>query len=105
MLPPRWKIIQALKRAISGVELTDKMRRQAERFGAEIYDEEIIAIGMEGLCKIIETHNEKHRAKSLSLHWSSSRLLNTPGEEKFTEEEYPIVLPVMVPFIGVRWLL
>ncbi len=71
--------------AISGVELTDKMRRQAERFGAEFYDEEIIAIGMEGLCKIIETHNEKHRAKSLIICTGAHpRLLNTPGEEKFT---------------------
>jgi len=71
--------------SISGIELTDKMRKQAERFGAEFFDEEIIALGMEGLCKIVETHSDKHRAKTIIIATGAHpRLLNTPGEEKFT---------------------
>ncbi len=40
---------------LSGFELTNKMRMQAERFGAKFIDQEITAIGLEGLCKVIET--------------------------------------------------
>ncbi len=70
---------------ISGIELTDKMRKQAERFGTNFIDEEITAIGMEGLCKIIETHGGKYRAKSIILCTGAHpRRLNVPGEEAYT---------------------
>jgi len=70
---------------ISGVELTDKMRQQAERFGAEFHDEEITAVGMEGLCKVIETPSGRYRAKALIICTGAHpRLLNVPGEEALT---------------------
>ncbi|MBW6513384.1 MAG: thioredoxin-disulfide reductase [Candidatus Syntrophosphaera sp.] len=70
---------------ISGFELTDKMKQQAERFQAHFIDEEVTAIGMEGLCKIVETTQNKYRAKSLIFCTGAHpRLLNVPGEEHFT---------------------
>lgn len=70
---------------LSGFDLTDKMRKQAERFGAVFIDEEIIAIGMEGLCKVIETSENKYRAKSLIICTGAHpRRLNVPGEERLT---------------------
>ncbi|MDZ4122410.1 MAG: thioredoxin-disulfide reductase [Candidatus Cloacimonadaceae bacterium] len=70
---------------ISGVELTEKMRLQALRFGTEFFDEEITAVGMEGLCKIIETSAGRFRAKSIIVCTGAHpRLLNVPGEEALT---------------------
>lgn len=70
---------------VSGYDLTDKMKQQAERFKAEFIDEEVIAIGMEGLCKIVETTQNKYRAKSLIFCTGAHpRLLNVPGEEHYT---------------------
>ncbi len=70
---------------LSGFDLTDNMRRQAERFQARFIDEEVTAIGMEGLCKIIETPEKSYRAKALIVCTGAHpRLLNVPGEERFT---------------------
>ncbi len=70
--------------SITGFDLTDKMRRQAERFKAEFFDEEVTAMGIEGLCKIIETPYNKFRAKSVIVCTGAHpRLLNVPGEEHF----------------------
>jgi len=71
--------------SISGYDLTDKMKQQAERFGAELIEEEIKAIGLEGLCKIVETTDNKYRAKSIIFCTGAHpRLLNVPGEVKLT---------------------
>jgi len=70
---------------LSGFELTNKMRLQAERFGTFFIDEEITALGMEGLCKVIETSEGKYRAKSVIICTGAHpRRLNVPGEERFT---------------------
>ncbi|MDD3282803.1 MAG: FAD-dependent oxidoreductase, partial [Candidatus Cloacimonetes bacterium] len=69
----------------SGFELTAKMHAQAERFGARFIEEEIIALGMEGLCKVIETDSAKYRAKSVIICTGAHpRRLNVPGEEHLT---------------------
>lgn len=71
--------------AISGYELTSKMHQQAERFGAEFIEEEITAIGMEGLCKVIEASQNCYRAKSVIICTGAHpRRLNVPGEERLT---------------------
>jgi thioredoxin reductase (NADPH) len=70
---------------LSGFELTNKMRMQAERFGAKFIDQEITAIGLEGLCKVIETSEGKYRAKSVIICTGAHpRRLNVPGEERLT---------------------
>jgi thioredoxin reductase (NADPH) len=70
---------------LSGFDLTERMRRQAERFKAEFIDEEVTALGLEGLCKIIETPYNQYRAKAVVICTGAHpRLLNVPGEERFT---------------------
>ncbi|MDD3235403.1 MAG: thioredoxin-disulfide reductase [Candidatus Cloacimonetes bacterium] len=70
--------------SLSGYELTEKMRLQAERFGTVFHDEEITAMGLEGLCKIIQTNEKTYRAKSVIICTGAHpRLLNVPGEEPF----------------------
>jgi len=71
--------------SLSGFELTAKMHAQAERFGARFIEEEITAMGMEGLCKVIETDSGKYRAKSVIICTGAHpRRLNIPGEERLT---------------------
>lgn len=73
------------EKPLSGFELTSKMQAQAERFGANIIEEEIIALGMEGLCKVIETDSGKYRTKSVIICTGAHpRRLNVPGEERLT---------------------
>ncbi len=70
---------------ISGIELTEKMRLQALKFGVEFREEEITAIGLEGICKILETTQGKYRAKSvIYCAGAHPRKLNIPGEERLT---------------------
>ena len=70
--------------ALSGYELTERMHRQAEHFGTEFKDEEVTALGMEGLCKIVETTDNKYRARAV-IFWTGAypRRLNVSVEEKF----------------------
>lgn len=71
--------------SIEGFELTERMRQQAERFQAQFLDEEVTAIGMEGLCKIVETRENTYRTKALIVCTGAyPRRLNVPGEERFT---------------------
>ena len=71
---------------LTGFELAEKMHTQAERFGAEFFDDEVTALGMEGLCKIVETSDgTKHRAKAVIFCTGAHpRRLNVPGEEQYT---------------------
>ncbi len=71
--------------SISGFEIADKMKTQAEKFNAEILQEDVTAIGIEGLCKIIETDKAKYRVKSVIFAAGAHpRKLAVPGEEKLT---------------------
>ena len=70
---------------LSGFELIDQMKKQAERFEATFREEEVQAIGLEGLCKIIETDSGKYRCKSIIYAAGAHpRKLNVPGEERLT---------------------
>lgn len=89
---------------ISGFELTDKMRQQAERFQAHIIDEEVTAIGLEGLCKIVETQENKYRAKALIVCTGAHpRLLNVPGKSVSPAAAYPTVLPATARSTETKW--
>lgn len=70
---------------ISGFELIEKMKNQATKFGTEIKEEEVKAIGLEGICKLIETNKAHYRAKSIIYcAGAHPRKLNVPGEKKLT---------------------
>jgi thioredoxin reductase (NADPH) len=68
---------------ISGYKLIEQMRLQTEHFGVEIIEQEITAVALDGLCKIIETESGEYRAKAIILCTGAHpRRLNIPGEER-----------------------
>ncbi len=70
---------------VSGFDIIEKMQKQAEKFDAEIKIEEVKAIGLEGLCKIIETNKGIYKVKSVIIaSGAHPRKLAIPGEEKYT---------------------
>ncbi|RLC58740.1 MAG: thioredoxin-disulfide reductase [Candidatus Cloacimonadota bacterium] len=70
---------------VTGFDIIEKMQQQAERFGTDIKLEEVKAIGLEGLCKIIETSNGTYKVQSVIMATGAHpRKLAVPGEEKFT---------------------
>ena len=71
--------------AIGGFELTEQMRKQALRFEADFIDDEVTAVGLEGKCKIIGTHDHEYRAKTVIFcSGAFPRRMNVPGEERLT---------------------
>ena len=71
-------------KTLSGIELMDEMKKHADKFGTETCQEEVKGIGMQGLCKIIETDKKIYHAKTLIIATGAHpRKLNVPGEDKF----------------------
>ncbi len=70
---------------VSGYHIVEKIKKQVQRFNAEIKMEEVSAISPEGLCKIIETDENTYRAKTvIYCAGAYPRKLAVPGEQKFT---------------------
>ncbi len=68
---------------VSGYKLIEQMQLQAEKFGVEIIEKEIMAVAMDGLCKIIETESGIYEAKAIILCTGAHpRRLKIPGEER-----------------------
>lgn len=68
-----------------GYELMDKMRLQTLKFDAIIREESVQGITFEGLHKTIKTEENSYQVKSIILATGAHpRILNVPGEEKFT---------------------
>ncbi len=69
---------------LSGFELMDAMKKHADKFGTELCEEEVKGIGLQGLCKIIETSKKIYHAKTLIIATGAHpRKLNVPGEDKY----------------------
>lgn len=70
---------------VTGFDIIEKMQQQAEKFNTDIKLEEVKAIGLEGLCKIIETTKGTYKVQSVIIATGAHpRKLAVPGEEKFT---------------------
>ena len=70
---------------MSGFDLIDKMKKQADKFNAHFIDENVTAVGLEGFCKIVETSNNTYRVKSVIIATGAHpRKLAVPGEERLT---------------------
>jgi thioredoxin reductase (NADPH) len=68
---------------IQGPELMDQMRRQAERFGAELRPEDVDALDLAGEVKTVTVDGETHRARTVILAMGAApRYVGVPGEEK-----------------------
>ena len=68
---------------IQGPELMQEMRKQAERFGAEIIDEDVDSVDFEHLPFKLVTDGKVHTAKSVIVATgSSAKWLGLPSEER-----------------------
>ena len=69
--------------AIMGPELMDSMRKQAERFGAELLSDDVIAVDLTADPKVVKTDTETYLAQAVIIA-SGSRYkeLGVPGEKE-----------------------
>ena len=68
---------------VDGFYLAEKMKKQAERFGAESKSEEVISVDLKRNPKVIETKTQTYYAKSVVIATgASARKLGLPGEEE-----------------------
>jgi thioredoxin reductase (NADPH) len=71
--------------AIMGPELMDAMRKQAERFGAELVPDDVVAVDLTATPKVVRTETETYLAKAVIIA-SGSRYkeLDVPGEKQLS---------------------
>jgi thioredoxin reductase (NADPH) len=71
---------------VMGPDLMDKMRAQAERFGAILVEEDAISVDLEGPVKtIVDSNDATYHAKAVILAMGSAyRKLGIPDEERLS---------------------
>jgi thioredoxin reductase (NADPH) len=70
---------------ITGPELMDSMRKQAERFGAEIISDDATEVDLTGAVKRVVVGGEEHLARTVILATGSAyRELGLPGEKRLS---------------------
>ncbi|MFE9251266.1 thioredoxin-disulfide reductase [Streptomyces sp. NPDC007088] len=71
---------------VLGPDLMDRMREQAERFGAEILDDDVTAVDLTGDVKTVtDTTGAVHRARAVIVATGSQhRKLHLPGEDELS---------------------
>ena len=71
--------------SVSGSELMDKFRAQAEKFGAEIVSDIVSSVDFSGKPLIVETGVTEYHCERVIIAAGSSHLpLNVPGEKEYT---------------------
>jgi thioredoxin reductase (NADPH) len=69
--------------AIMGPELMDSMRKQAERFGAELVPDDVIEVDLAATPKVVRTDSETYLATAVIIATGSRyKELGVPGEKK-----------------------
>ncbi len=67
---------------IMGPELMDSMRKQAERFGAELVPDDVVAVDLTANPKVVKTDSETYLAKAVIIATGSRyKELGVPGEK------------------------
>ncbi|MDA2811198.1 thioredoxin-disulfide reductase [Nocardiopsis sp. RSe5-2] len=70
---------------IMGPDLMDNMRKQAERFGAELVADDVTEVDLAADPKVVKVGDETHLAKSVIIATGSGyRELGVPGEKEFS---------------------
>jgi thioredoxin reductase (NADPH) len=70
---------------IMGPELMDLMRKQAERFGAELVADDVIEVDLTADPKVVKTDGETHLARAVIIATGSAhRDLGVPGEKELS---------------------
>ncbi|HWC80166.1 MAG TPA: thioredoxin-disulfide reductase [Pseudonocardiaceae bacterium] len=68
---------------IMGPELMDQMRKQAERFGAELKSEDVESVELGGDVKYVTANGVRYAARAVILAMgAAARYLHVPGEQK-----------------------
>ncbi|HET6910999.1 MAG TPA: thioredoxin-disulfide reductase [Mycobacteriales bacterium] len=68
---------------IQGPDLMDHMRKQAERFGAELISDDATALHLAGDIKTVEVGGQTYRARTVILAMGSAyRMLGLPNEDR-----------------------
>ena len=71
--------------AVMGPELMDGMRKQAERFGAELVSDDVVAVDLKASPKVVQTETETYHAKAVIIATGSKyRELDVPGEKQLS---------------------
>jgi thioredoxin reductase (NADPH) len=67
---------------IMGPELMDSLRKQAERFGAELVSDDVIEVDLNASPKVVKTETETYLARSVIIATGSRyKELGVPGEK------------------------
>jgi len=70
--------------AITGTELMENMKQQAQGFGVQILTKEIVSVDFKSKVKSISTKDEEFKATSIIIATGTQPVkLEIPGEEKF----------------------
>ena len=70
---------------VSGIDLTQFMHQQAEKFGLETVNADVTGIKVEGERRLVETSGGGYAAKAVIIAAGSERQkLGVPGEEEYT---------------------
>ena len=70
---------------VMGPDLMDNMRKQAERFGAELVADDVTEVDLAADPKVVKVGDETHLAKSVIIATGSGyRELGVPGEKEFS---------------------
>lgn len=70
---------------ISGIELADRLEKQARKFGLKIVNETVRSLKLSGNLKIIETEKNRYETKAVIIATGSKhRMLNVPGERELS---------------------
>ncbi len=70
---------------ILGPDLMDGLRKQAERFGAELVTDDVVAVDLAATPKVVKTHTDVFYAKSVIIATGSKyRELGVPGEKELS---------------------
>jgi thioredoxin reductase (NADPH) len=70
---------------IIGPELMDSMRKQAERFGAELVSDDVVAVDLTAQPKVVRTETETFLAKAVIIATGSKyKELDVPGEKQLS---------------------
>jgi len=68
---------------IIGPELMDALRKQAERFGAELVPDDVVAVDLKAQPKVVKTETDTHLAKAVIIATGSKyKELGVPGEKE-----------------------
>ena len=88
---------------LSGAELTDRMKKQSERFGAEYIWDSVTEVDLKSRPFKVQTHAKTYEADSIIITVGANpRQLNVPGEKEFTGRGVSYCATCDVFFTGIK---